>query len=157
MNVDHDRYLSIFKNFSSTIFGTGEVKTAFTDLRDIGKFVARIIADPRTLNRYVFVYSEELTQKEVLEIAKEASGQEFPVTYMSAKELEEEALGNPNEHPYLKFGRAYMKSMWILGDNTIENAKKEEYGSALDARALYPDLEANTLRSFAKEFYKQSK
>jgi hypothetical protein len=46
--------------------------------------------------------------------------------------------------------RQYELSMWVRGDNTVENAKKEEYGNALDARALYPDVKAE---GYAKEYY----
>lgn len=52
-----------------------------TDLRDIGKFVARIIADQRTLDKSVFCWSEEKTQQEVWDIVKKVSGQE-PVKTM---------------------------------------------------------------------------
>ena len=58
----------------TTYGSSGEVKQALTDLRDIGKFVARIIADKRTLNRYVLVHSEEHTQNEIFALAKRVSG-----------------------------------------------------------------------------------
>jgi hypothetical protein len=38
---------------SRYVYNDGVVKTAYTDLGDIGQFVARIVADPRTLNQYV--------------------------------------------------------------------------------------------------------
>lgn len=52
------------------------------------------------------------------------------------------------------FITGYNYSLWIR-DNTVENAKKEEYGGALDARELYPELtkELNSLEAFAKDFY----
>ena len=46
-----------------------------------------------------------------------------------------------------------MYSMWVRGDNTIENAKKAEYGSALDARELYPDLKPKSLEEYYREVY----
>ena len=46
-----------------------------TDLRDIGRWVARIIADPRTLNRLVFAYSEVITQHQVYETVERLSGE----------------------------------------------------------------------------------
>ncbi|PYH43699.1 uncharacterized protein BP01DRAFT_393290 [Aspergillus saccharolyticus JOP 1030-1] len=42
------------------IVGNGGVKFALTDLCDIGKYVAQIIADPQTLNRHVLVYTDIL-------------------------------------------------------------------------------------------------
>lgn len=44
----------------------------------------------------------------------------------------------------------YMYSMHILGENTLENAKRLGY---LDVRELYPDVPRYTLEDFAKEFY----
>ena len=44
----------------------------------------------------------------------------------------------------------YMNSMHFLKENTLENAKRLGY---LDARELYPDIPAQSLEEFAKEFY----
>lgn len=47
----------------------------------------------------------------------------------------------------------YVYSMWVRGDNTLENAKKPEYGSALDAKELYPDIPVRKLVDYAQEYY----
>lgn len=44
-----------------SFYGDGEVKTAITNKDHIGTFVARIITDPRTLNRYVSIREVEVT------------------------------------------------------------------------------------------------
>ena len=44
----------------------------------------------------------------------------------------------------------YMFSLHFLQENTLENAKRLGY---LDARELYPDVPAQSLEEFAKEFY----
>lgn len=46
----------------------------------------------------------------------------------------------------------YLYSCWVRGDNTVANAKRPEYGSALDAQELYPDYKMRTLESLMKEF-----
>lgn len=46
------------------IIDEGAVKIGLTDNRDIGRFVARIIIDKRTLNRPVFAYGEVKTLAE---------------------------------------------------------------------------------------------
>jgi len=69
---------------SKFVYNGGTTKCSFTDNRDIGKFVAKIVADPRTLNHYVFCYAEELTQNDIMTLAREVSGKEFdtiPVRY----------------------------------------------------------------------------
>lgn len=77
---------------SLSIYGAGNVKVAYTDLRDVGKFVARIIADPRTLNRYVFVWGEERTQQEVFDIARAASGKDIQPIHVSLTSRSQYAL-----------------------------------------------------------------
>lgn len=49
--------------------------SALTDLRDIGRFVARIVADDRTLNRSVFAYSECVTHRYVWDLVERVSGE----------------------------------------------------------------------------------
>jgi hypothetical protein len=54
------------------LYAGGKYKVALTDVNRIGDYVARIIEDPRTLNKYVFIWEDEKTQKEALEIAARA-------------------------------------------------------------------------------------
>lgn len=141
-------------DLSKTIYGTGDVKSATTDYRDIGKYVARIISDDRTLNKYIFCWGDEYTQNEIFALAERIVGK--PI---SAKKVTEDALSTiisglaPGslEENYFQ----YVHSLFVRGDNTIENAKKEEYGAALDARELYPDLKPRSLEAFAKEYYSE--
>lgn len=57
--------------------GDGNVKTAVTSFDDIGHFVSRIIADPRTINQYVFCWSEEVSLNEVYPVFERLSGQKL--------------------------------------------------------------------------------
>ena len=145
--------LAIFEPLSKTQLGSGEVKTAVLDVHDIGNFVARIIADERTLNRYVLIYSEQVTQKEVFKLAEKVTGRQIALTFKSAEELDREILEIPEDDLLNRLARLYLKSLWISGDNTIENAKQYAYGSALDARELYPDVRTKSLEVFAAEYY----
>lgn len=47
----------------------------------------------------------------------------------------------------------YQYSMWVREDNLIEKAKKPEYGNALDAKELYPDIKPKSFKQVAQEFY----
>lgn len=47
----------------------------------------------------------------------------------------------------------YNYSMWVREDNLIEKAKKPEYGNALDAKELYPDIKPKSFTQVAQEFY----
>lgn len=137
---------------STTIYGTGNVKSALTDVRDIGKFVARIISDERTLNRYVFCWAEHHTQNEIFALAERIVGKPIPTKHMPPEKIL--PLAEVQERGTLKRTLLqYFNSLYVRGDNTVENAKKEEYGGALDARELYPDIKLRSLEDYAKEYY----
>lgn len=54
-------------------------------------------------------------------------------------------------HGHLLLRRSeHRYSLHVLGENTLENAKRLGY---LDARELYPDIRTTTLEEFAQEFY----
>ncbi|KAL5535014.1 hypothetical protein ACEPAF_3105 [Sanghuangporus sanghuang] len=67
-------------------FGTRDVKCAVTDSRDIGKLVARIIVDERTLKRYVFCWAQEVTQNELFAIAERVFGHKIDTGTFSEEE-----------------------------------------------------------------------
>ena len=63
--------------------GDGNTPCAFTDLPDIGRWVARIITDPRTLNKMVFAYNTVLTMNQAYDLLEEASGEKTDRNYVS--------------------------------------------------------------------------
>lgn len=62
--------------------GDGSVPFALTDVQDIGRYVARIIADPRTLNKMVFVHNEVWTQQQIFDKVEELSGEKLERNYV---------------------------------------------------------------------------
>lgn len=56
--------------------------SALTYLQDIGRYVAKIIADPRTLNKMVFVYNELWTQQQIVDKVEELSGEKIERNYV---------------------------------------------------------------------------
>ncbi|KAL5514229.1 hypothetical protein ACEPAG_2317 [Sanghuangporus baumii] len=144
---------SVMKKAMMSRIGSGDVKCAVTDNRDIGKFVARIISDDRTLNQYVFCWTQEVTLNETIALAERVSGSAIDVESVSTNEMAK--LVKDSVDKSLTGLTEYVYSLWVRGDNTVENAKKKEYGGALDARELYPEIgkELKTIEDFAKEFY----
>lgn len=55
--------------------GDGEMKTYVVDNEDIGRFVARIIADPRTVNKRIMAAGASLSFNEMFDIAEELTGE----------------------------------------------------------------------------------
>lgn len=47
----------------------------------------------------------------------------------------------------------YSYSLFIRGDNTVENAKKPDYGNALDGKELYPDIQLRSVLESVKDYY----
>lgn len=66
-----------------TIHGDGTAPKILTDLRDIGRFVARIILDDRTINRYVYTAGDVLSENEIYRIAEEVSGEKLEPSRVS--------------------------------------------------------------------------
>ncbi|KAK7053834.1 glycoside hydrolase [Favolaschia claudopus] len=149
-------YFSMFET-NVQIFNGGTMPTMMSDLRDVGPFVARIIKDPRTLNKSVFAWSDILSQNEIFEIMESISGEKIQPTYTSAEEItatrEQGAAGlaaDPKGYiaTAVKSQADYKYSMYVRGDNTPEHGK---YLGYLDARELYPDFKPRGFKEFVKE------
>lgn len=67
---------------SRVIPGDGNVPVAFTSLPDIGIYVAKIIADPRTLNKKVLACTDVLTMNQAYDIMDELSGEKTVRQYV---------------------------------------------------------------------------
>jgi hypothetical protein len=65
------------------IYAGGTAPTMLTDLRDIGTYVGLMIKDPRTLNKFVFTYSDVLSQNEIFALMEEMSGEKVERKYVS--------------------------------------------------------------------------
>ncbi|KAM5529319.1 isoflavone reductase family protein [Fusarium oxysporum f. sp. phaseoli] len=156
--------------------GDGIVPSAITDSRDIGRYVAKIIADPRTLNKSVFAYSEVLTQREIFQIVEEASGEKLDYNYVcylvtvsaapsADKEAQisnedamarvvsaqnaAEATGLEDKGAQSALAAAqYTYSTCVRGDNTPEYAR---YLGYLDGKELYPDLDFIPFQKYVSE------
>lgn len=63
---------------TTQIVGDGNTPWELTANREIGKYVAKIIADPRTLSKSVFGYSAVHTQNAVWDILERVSGESVP-------------------------------------------------------------------------------
>ncbi|KAK5632188.1 hypothetical protein RRF57_007902 [Xylaria bambusicola] len=142
---------------ADTIIGDGETPTAMIDKDDIGPYVARIIADSRTLNRSVFAYGEVTTQNTIWAEVEAATGKEVPRDSLSAADLEARiaelrssvAVDPTSVGPTLDLAMSqYRYSRCVRGDNTPDRA---QYLGYLDGKMLYPDLNCKSLRDFIRE------
>ncbi|CAJ2513572.1 Uu.00g016910.m01.CDS01 [Anthostomella pinea] len=133
--------------------GDGTVPNALTDIRDIGWRVARIIADPRTINKKVFAYTEVLSMNQCADTLDEVSGEKSVWTELSAQMIHDAIAKAKQETsssalpPGLTINE-YYDSCLLRGDNTPESAA---YLGYLDFKDLYPEAPSGKLLG---EFYK---
>ncbi|OGM49635.1 hypothetical protein ABOM_001899 [Aspergillus bombycis] len=142
---------------STTIHGDGEAPNILSDLRDVGRYVARIIADDRTLNRHVYGWSDILTETEIFGIVEELSGEVIEREYISSQQLEADLKRASAEHaknledPAKRLGFYILQTLYskyVRRDNQPSYAK---YLGYLDARELYPDFVPISFRDFFAE------
>ncbi|KAL4974349.1 hypothetical protein BDW66DRAFT_140278 [Aspergillus desertorum] len=144
---------------NNEIVGDGNTPMALTDLRDIGRYVARIIADDRTLNKMVFAYNTVLTQNQIFSLLEEISGEQIPRNYISEELVQNRVLAarqSSETYPFdpVKFIPRYLAeyqlSWGIRGDNTPEYAK---YLGYLLANELYPDFKPIDFKDYLTEVF----
>ncbi|KIL85895.1 hypothetical protein FAVG1_10864 [Fusarium avenaceum] len=138
----------------ASIKGDGNTESALIDKRDIGKYVARIITDPRTLNKSVFIYGEIWTQNGLFDLLEKVSGEQIPRKYESGQDLmvtinDGKRRFASDDHQLLVAIclPEYHYSLEIRGDNT---PKRAEYLGYLNGKELYPDVQVETLEDYIK-------
>ena len=142
---------------NQSIPGDGNVPSAMTDLRDVGKYVTRVIKDERTLNTMVFVYNELWTANQIYGLLEKLSGEKVPRKYTSVEAYERQIVkadATLSDKPDDFMARAqkvlaqYALSVGIRGENTPHFAK---YLGYLDGKKLYPDIKFIAFDSYVQE------
>ncbi|KAI2602151.1 NAD(P)-binding protein [Hypoxylon sp. NC1633] len=72
--------------------GNGTVPCAYTDVPDVGTYAAKIIADPRTLNKKIFAYTDILTAKQIAELMEELSGEKVIQKHLSVDKNKQDVI-----------------------------------------------------------------
>ncbi|KAL7763912.1 hypothetical protein ACKLNR_007270 [Fusarium oxysporum f. sp. zingiberi] len=137
------------------IAGDGNVPFALTDVRDIGRYVAQIITDSRTLNRMVFAYNEIWTQNQIYDLLEKLSGERLDRKYVPAEAIEasiakiESTAPSPDSVEFITLAQyQYWYSCCIRGDNTPEYATFLGY---LNTQELYPHFERRGFKPYVQE------
>ncbi|KAJ6142771.1 hypothetical protein N7471_002224 [Penicillium samsonianum] len=142
---------------ANAIIGDGDQLSGLTDLRDVGRYVARIIVDPRTLNKMVFAYNELLTQDKIFKLMGELSGEKIERTYLPAAEIHSrvdtarKAMKEGSTDALDKlmlYTSEYCLSWGLRGDNTPEYAKFLGY---VTSKELYPDFNGVRFEDYLRE------
>ncbi|KAH8434299.1 uncharacterized protein LDX57_011945 [Aspergillus melleus] len=154
-DIAHSRYID------HRIVEDGNQEFALTDLADIGKYVAHIVTDPRTINKHVFAYTEMHSMNGIWDTMAGVTGEEPEKNYVTLAEINEviktcrKRLENsPHKmmHPdnimdCANYNMGEYRISWcVRGDNTPEYA---EYLGYLDFWKLYPEFpKGASLESF---------
>ncbi|KAF5483304.1 Isoflavone reductase-like protein TP7 [Colletotrichum fructicola] len=135
----------------------GNMKTYVIDNEDVGRFVARIIVDSRTVNKRVMAAGASMSFNEMFAIAEELTEDTVTRKHVSAEELKSMIFGAASQlqsdsNNYLllvsKLWLEYYYSSFIDCDNSPEGVKHLGYIVAGD---LYPDFKPTTFRDFFQE------
>ncbi|KAK7707327.1 hypothetical protein SLS57_009348 [Botryosphaeria dothidea] len=138
----------------NVIPGTGDVPTAITSFRDVGRWVAQIVEDPRTLNKMVFAYGSVLTANQAFDVVERLTGGKGDRNYISGDHLlttifEARTAMKRGEACEMTLNKLHsaqsLYSYGFRGDNTPWNAKFLGY---LDARELYPEFRTISFEEF---------
>ncbi|KAJ5908258.1 hypothetical protein N7495_000940 [Penicillium taxi] len=136
------------------IIGDGNMPTALTDLRDIGRYMAMIIKDPRTLNKKILAYNLVSTQNEIYSLMEEVAGEKVDRFYVPEETICSRVLAArqaSETYPFdpIKFIPRYLAeyqfSWGIRGDNNPEYAKYLGYHLTTE---LYPEFKPTDFRQY---------
>ncbi len=148
--------------------GNRSQKLIYSTLPTIGKMVARIIVDPRTLNQTVVAHDGEISLDETWKIAEKVSGEDFSdypkvstdfvhqpyddaSTLIQISDEEIERGCKQTDNWVKRFGAQYQRTLFIRGDNTL--AKAEALGH-LYSRKLYNDVPYPDVEEVARNHYR---
>ncbi|KAJ5134878.1 hypothetical protein N7448_000099 [Penicillium atrosanguineum] len=136
------------------IIGDGNMPTALTDLRDIGRYMAMIISDERTLNKKILAYNLVSTQNEIYNLLEEISEEKVDRNYVPEETINSRVLAArqaSETYPFdpIKFIPRYLAeyqySWGIRGDNNPEYAKYLGYHLTTE---LYPDFKPTDFKEY---------
>ncbi|KAF5664701.1 isoflavone reductase [Fusarium heterosporum] len=137
---------------NNQIIAGGNTPSALVDVHDVGKYVAAIINDPRTINKKVLAHSDTKTQNEIHDLVEKITGEKAERTELSEDQISEQLLQFKGAHE-ISQTRAileYWMSWGVRGDNTAENAVYLGYLLASD---LYPSVRGGSLESFIQNVF----
>ncbi|KAF4988782.1 hypothetical protein FGRMN_9576 [Fusarium graminum] len=134
------------------IIAGGNAPSALVDVHDVGKYVAAIINDPRTINKKVLAHSDTKTQNEIHDLVEKITGEKTERTELSEDQIREQLLQfeGTREISQMRAIQEYWMSWGVRGDNTAEKAVYLGYLLASD---LYPSVRGGSLESFIQNVF----
>ncbi|THX01021.1 isoflavone reductase family protein [Aureobasidium pullulans] len=139
------------------VYSGGSTPNMLIDARDVGKMVARIIKDERTLNKRVIAYGDVMSQNEISDCIEDKTGEVLELVEISDTEAQNRldarktayaADPENRSNRFLLAAAQYAVTKYVRGDNTPENAR---YLGYVSANELYPEFRYNSYTEFVDE------
>ncbi|KFK36255.1 hypothetical protein AALP_AA4G098500 [Arabis alpina] len=132
------------------IYGDGNVKVVFAYEKDVAKYVAKTLNDPRTMNKTVYIRpaGNILTQMELVQMWEKLAGKELEKTNVSAKDFLADIEKTKKDKEILQqivLGHLY--HLFYEGCLT-----DHEVGDDEEASKLYPDVKYTRMDEYLKIF-----
>ncbi|RSL39383.1 hypothetical protein CEP53_014097 [Fusarium sp. AF-6] len=152
-----DWAISLPEFIVNMIPGDGNMKTCVVDNLDVGKFVAKIIVDDRTVNQKVMANGDILSLNEAFDMVEELTGEKPERKYWSAEQLNAtikqlQAATQDGKADYVtlvgRYWLEYYYSSFIDGDNSPEGVERLGF---LWAKDLYPEVKPTTFKQFFQD------
>ncbi|KAK4977957.1 hypothetical protein LTR42_002332 [Elasticomyces elasticus] len=137
--------------------GNGSQPNALTDLRDIGRYFAKIVVDDRTINKYVFVYNELHSPTQIFDLMEKLSGEKLDRQYDTLEDLQARIADarpkiakDPTNFMLMvqQVSAEYLISWGIRGDNQPEYAK---YLGYVTSKELYPEFKFKSFEAYLRD------
>ncbi|WQF77048.1 Putative NmrA-like domain, NAD(P)-binding domain superfamily [Colletotrichum destructivum] len=151
-------YMMVLPEFMCNLIpGNGDTKTHVVAYNDIGRLVARIIADPKTINKKILASGAVMSFNEMFDIAEELSREKTKRKYAPAEHLRsminhfDTQLTLSPEDRTLHMGKICMEyyySSFVDGDNSPDGVARLGYVLATE---LYHDFQPTTFRQFFQD------
>lgn len=137
------------------VFAGGTARNMLTSRKDVGVFTAKIIKDPRTLNKRVAAYGEVLSQNDIHALIEQKTGESLAhlpqvsaadlYARLEAARVAKEGYPDTIAHNLKYVWAQYCITKHVREDNTPENAA---YLGYISSRDLYPDYKYETFGEF---------
>ncbi|KAK9084781.1 hypothetical protein Sjap_025192 [Stephania japonica] len=130
------------------IRGDGDAKAIYTKEEDVGTYTIKVVDDPRTLNKTLYIRLPEniYSVNELVSLWEKKIGKPLEKIYVS----EEQVLKHIKDAPYPEnFVQSIGHSIYVMGD---QSNYKIEPGFGVEALELYPEVKYTTVDQFLDQY-----
>ncbi|KAJ3539925.1 hypothetical protein NM208_g5290 [Fusarium decemcellulare] len=151
----HADFLIDLKNKTAAIPGSGDDKVVFTYSFDVARFVGALVSTSKSWPRRSTIIGDKITMNELLDIAQEARGAEFSVTYDGLEKLQALQVTELPSHidAYQFFPKPILQTMFaVIGQWIMGGHFNLDYEGSLNE--MFPHIKTKLTRDLIFEAWK---